>query len=251
MRRRFVRASKTGFTLIELLVVIAIIAILAAILFPVFARARENARRASCQSNLKQLGLGVAQYVQDYDERMPLGENAGGTVTAEMRSWMNQIYPYVKNEQVYFCPSDPAKYSDKWNYLDTSGQSLSYTCNSYNYLANPARSPYAYSSGTTVSVSLSQIEAPAEVVSLLDGAGSNDGSFIWWYMWDTPTAASITTGSMGRLLGGANVGMRERHLETINVLWCDGHVKAMKLDALAKPSTNPTGRLKFFTMQDD
>src|SRR5690606_6779733 len=65
--------AKRGFTLIELLVVIAIIAILAAILFPVFARARENARRASCQSNLKQIGLGLMQYTQDYDERLPAG----------------------------------------------------------------------------------------------------------------------------------------------------------------------------------
>src|SRR5687767_1588685 len=70
---RNARSRKVGFTLIELLVVIAIIAILAAILFPVFARARENARRASCQSNLKQLGLSFAQYTQDFDERYPMG----------------------------------------------------------------------------------------------------------------------------------------------------------------------------------
>ena len=70
-------------------------------------------------------------------------------------------------------------------------------------------------------------------------------------MWDTPTATSITSGTMGRLLGGANVGIRERHLETTNVLWCDGHVKSVKLDTLVKPSTNPAGRLKYFTIQDD
>src|SRR5471032_187855 len=72
------RAKFKGFTLIELLVVIAIIAILAAILFPVFARARENARRASCQSNLKQIGLGFQQYSQDYDERFPIALSSAG-----------------------------------------------------------------------------------------------------------------------------------------------------------------------------
>jgi prepilin-type N-terminal cleavage/methylation domain-containing protein/prepilin-type processing-associated H-X9-DG protein len=91
--------SKNGFTLIELLVVIAIIAILAAILFPVFARARENARRASCQSNLKQIGLGFAQYTQDYDERLPqyeTGTNVG---------WGTSVQPYVKSWQLFHCPS--------------------------------------------------------------------------------------------------------------------------------------------------
>src|SRR5687768_8386582 len=93
--------TRQGFTLIELLVVIAIIAILAAILFPVFARARENGRRASCQSNMKQLGLGFAQYTQDYDERYPCGlepvRGIGG-------GWGGQIFPYIKSVQVYKCP---------------------------------------------------------------------------------------------------------------------------------------------------
>src|SRR5215210_107980 len=94
------RRVHRGFTLIELLVVIAIIAILAAILFPVFARARENARRASCQSNLKQLSLGMIQYVQDYDERLVY-------TTYGEASWRIRIFPYVKSSQVYFCPSAP------------------------------------------------------------------------------------------------------------------------------------------------
>ena len=97
------KKASQAFTLIELLVVIAIIAILAAILFPVFARARDNARRTSCLSNLKQIGLGVLQYTQDYDETMPLanwGSNAGNGFY-----WMDAVQPYVKSTQLFTCPS--------------------------------------------------------------------------------------------------------------------------------------------------
>jgi len=104
--------KQRGFTLIELLVVIAIIAILAAILFPVFAQARAKARQASCTSNVKQLSLGFMMYVQDYDENFPYwnwGNSNGlsGTVTRNHFEsfWINAIYPYVKNGGVYACPS--------------------------------------------------------------------------------------------------------------------------------------------------
>jgi len=101
------RRERSGFTLIELLVVIAIIAILAAILFPVFARAREKARQASCQSNLKQLSLGMLMYVQDYDERFAI---AGGyhvyDANVPRGYWLHVIQPYIKNQQVSVCPSD-------------------------------------------------------------------------------------------------------------------------------------------------
>src|SRR6201992_2386276 len=98
---------KYGFTLIELLVVIAIIAILAAILFPVFAKAREKARQISCLSNMKQLGLGIMQYEQDSDEvHVPwLAQGANGANFG----WQDLIYPYVKSTQVYVCPDNPNK----------------------------------------------------------------------------------------------------------------------------------------------
>lgn len=105
---------KRGFTLIELLVVIAIIAILAAILFPVFARARENARKSSCQNNLKQIALGFKQYINDFDERYPLVAvtNAVNTTYAPPYGWADALQPYLKNTQVYQCPSDSAEGQD-------------------------------------------------------------------------------------------------------------------------------------------
>jgi prepilin-type N-terminal cleavage/methylation domain-containing protein/prepilin-type processing-associated H-X9-DG protein len=102
--------SKRGFTLIELLVVIAIIAILASILFPVFAQAREKARQISCLSNTKQMGLALLQYVQDYDEMMPLGRAYADDPLYQQhlgQGWAAQSQPYLKNTQVFRCPSDP------------------------------------------------------------------------------------------------------------------------------------------------
>ena len=110
--------AKRGFTLIELLVVIAIIAILAAILFPVFAQAREKARQASCASNLKQLGLGFKQYVQDYDETYPLSDENAALRTAPDNTnlfsgeWQNSTQPYLKNAQILRCPSDRTRVAD-------------------------------------------------------------------------------------------------------------------------------------------
>jgi prepilin-type N-terminal cleavage/methylation domain-containing protein/prepilin-type processing-associated H-X9-DG protein len=116
--------AKKGFTLIELLVVIAIIAILAAILFPVFARARENARKSSCQNNLKQLALGFKQYTNDFDERYPIVAVTVGSATGvPPYGWADALQPYIRNNQVYQCPSDTAEgtdnptetgYSDYW-----------------------------------------------------------------------------------------------------------------------------------------
>src|SRR5215208_6910948 len=99
------RRFSQGFTLIELLVVIAIIAILAAILFPVFAQAREKARSASCLSNVKQLSLGLMMYVQDNDEFMPYGYAYTWPGQKELTYWHDHIRPYIKSEALYKCPS--------------------------------------------------------------------------------------------------------------------------------------------------
>ncbi len=126
--------SRRGFTLIELLVVIAIIAILAAILFPVFAKAREKARQSSCQSNLKQIGLALNQYVSDYDQRYPacdLANVAGSTQSLEIAwdGWIsNGLMPYCKNYQTFQCPS-----RQNGDFVQPqTGQRVSY---GYNYLS--------------------------------------------------------------------------------------------------------------------
>src|SRR5690349_5665606 len=104
-RRTETRRNRGGFTLIELLVVIAIIAILAAILFPVFAQAREKARQASSGSNVRQLGLAIRMYIQDNDERFPFGGWQPAPPLGATNDWQNSVAPYIKNKGIYYCPS--------------------------------------------------------------------------------------------------------------------------------------------------
>jgi len=167
------KLQNKGFTLIELLVVIAIISILTAILFPVFARARENARRTSCMSNLKQIGLGFMQYTQDYDEKLPpplycgvwssdyssrtidtdtskpsgVYKVSSGSTANHWVSWMDAIFPYVKSTQIFRCPSATGT-ADVPSYGYNRLVGLPTTC--------------------TGGVSLAQIQRPSEIVLTMD-----------------------------------------------------------------------------------
>ena len=195
-----------GFTLIELLVVIAIIAILAAILFPVFARARENARRTSCLSNIKNMGLAFMQYTQDYDERMPLiqtcgastletGKPAGGACATggNYHLWHHSIYPYVKSPQAYLDPS----VNRDWD-------------GSY-----AARIPFGYNLGLT-GAPLASFIRPAETLVLADSEQTlATGIF---YLIDAKS-------------DGTNWSQPDpRHLETFNMVYADGHAKTQKYE---------------------
>jgi prepilin-type N-terminal cleavage/methylation domain-containing protein/prepilin-type processing-associated H-X9-DG protein len=115
VRQSAVARKRSGFTLIELLVVVAIIAILAAILFPVFAQVRDRARMASCGSNARQLSIAVQMYAQDADETLPMVTNFAVATNATDRVWMSTVQPYVKNEKVFLCPSaENAAFSGTW-----------------------------------------------------------------------------------------------------------------------------------------
>jgi prepilin-type N-terminal cleavage/methylation domain-containing protein/prepilin-type processing-associated H-X9-DG protein len=222
------RSRSQGFTLIELLVVIAIIAILAAILFPVFGRARENARRSSCQSNMKQIGLGFAQYTQDYDEKFPMGlANGGSSPDSEGHfGWAMALQPYLKSAQIFQCPSEttaPANngeqgFSDYWVNRNICG----------------------WNAVDTISgVGLSQSAITATALVCLMGDGSKD---------DTTSIASGTCDKPGwgkymrngvqpvvTTATAANWTMR--HLDGANFAFADGHVKWLKPGKISDNAT--------------
>jgi prepilin-type N-terminal cleavage/methylation domain-containing protein/prepilin-type processing-associated H-X9-DG protein len=154
---------RRGFTLIELLVVIAIIAILAAILFPVFAKAREKARQSSCNSNLKQIGLAVLQYVQDYDEKFPyaaqytpwhayIAEGGSGRIPSFQQFLHKAVGPYIKNDQIWTCPSGEywhggvyATNNDESSYMWNAGDGNNRLAGAaMAWIPEPARTPMVW-----------------------------------------------------------------------------------------------------------
>ena len=169
-----IRGTRSAFTLIELLVVIAIIAILAAILFPVFARARENARRSSCQSNLKQIGLGILQYTQDYDEKYPAGFMPTGGVNVP---WPVVIQPYIKSVQLFRCPSNTAPES---NFMNGSNNTIpvSYMANGggdNNYFGGLR--PMTTNIGGDGATSIAAIDSTSQVIMVSEMGRTTSGGY--------------------------------------------------------------------------
>jgi prepilin-type N-terminal cleavage/methylation domain-containing protein len=206
--------TKLGFTLIELLVVIAIIAILAAILFPVFGRARENARRSSCTSNLKQIGIGIMQYTQDYDEYYPINganiysSNSTDAYQRSRNSWRSLIFPYVKSEQVFVCPSNPDKEDNTFD----SGTVPGTFKKSYNGLVSTV-----FSTSNTP-VKITSVLYPSTTIAVIEVFNGGTGE-------DAAKTASINPG-----YNQHQDDMFAGHMGTSNFLFSDMHVKSLRPD---------------------
>ena len=254
--------SRKGFTLIELLVVIAIIAILAAILFPVFAQAREKARQASCLSNTKQMSTATQMYAQDYDEMLfgyrftqtgynqnPYAADANVGASAKVPIFFNQLlYPYTKNDQIWRCPSKPGS----WVNVDPSGADTDPAFRSYGGQNSYGASNYLFRSNA--GISLAAISAPADTVAIVDGGYYNvlprtaqgapcrlagetygtatspvdptSGSYpLYWKNIGNSYAFRLPTNPT---TAEAETLIKNRHSEQIEVAFLDGHSKAFQ-----------------------
>jgi prepilin-type N-terminal cleavage/methylation domain-containing protein/prepilin-type processing-associated H-X9-DG protein len=213
---------RKGFTLIELLVVIAIIAILAAILFPAFAKAREAARRSSCSSNLKQMGLGIMQYAQEFDEHYPMRfENNHG--------WNQTVQPYMKSADVFICPSNPFSQYNQSNAADGYPEIR----RSYDSNLRIFGIDQPWAGGT---VSMAAINAPSSKIMV------NEVLEYYGYMypdWSLPANQHSI-----RDAGFAG------HLGTANYLFADGHVKSLRPTQTAAP-VNMWGTMTDNTLADN
>jgi len=241
--------KRSGFTLIELLVVIAIIAILAAILFPVFAKVREKARQTSCSSNEKQIGLAIIQYIQDADETFPMGvQNSWYANT-----WPLQVQPYITSLQVFKCPDDGTTALGA-TIQPWAGIGLSYACNGLIKSGNPNNMIGVMGMGQTwlngFIAPLARVNRPAETVMVSEShdtdilaaagtTGSTGNASLWgpgvmftgqnW--WDAfPGYGEIPNGTLPQTTAypnGANGAVSAHHTGKANFLFCDGHVKAL------------------------
>jgi len=216
--------KRKAFTLIELLVVIAIIAMLAAILFPVFSSARDKARSSACLSNTKQLGLAIVQYTQDYDEYFPCGTTQNFvTNKSGGQGWAGQIYPYTKNVNVFYCPSD--------TYTFPGFLAISYGYNQHLDAGPGTNNPAGI-------VPLTSIGAPANVVCLFEVTGgwvtmanggispteNNSPAQEGYPTVGTNGGATYATGPMEFPPTGSGW-QAGRHQNGANYLECDGHAK--------------------------
>ncbi len=232
------RAERRGFTLIELLVVIAIIAILAAILFPVFAKAREKARQSSCSSNLKQISLAFIQYTNDYDERTT--PSWLRTNDAQGWIWVDNLVPYMKSDQIVDCPSSsrrPARYAalNSGGFYGMDRNNMDYASN-VNYWGGRAGS----ASGPVASHPMGRADADvadvAQTILMLD----YNGAFESGAQYDVA----------GTLLNGS--ADLERHNDGFNVAYFDGHVKWSKRgDAITTHTVGGVPVKYLFTIQAD
>jgi prepilin-type N-terminal cleavage/methylation domain-containing protein/prepilin-type processing-associated H-X9-DG protein len=219
------KQTKKGFTLIELLVVIAIIAILSAILFPVFARARENARRASCQNNMKQVALGFTMYAQDYDGKYP--PYLSGSI-------MGAVFPYVKSNQAFICPSS--------NLTKTSGYNAqtSYYGTEYGTpVGSAGNRAVMYNSASLDSILMDSIPEPSLTCMLAETIRPTGTGVANQVGFDRFRATDLTNAGLGGLP------VLDRHFDGSNYAFMDGHVKWLKKEAVQVPHAQ-NNAIKFY-----